>query len=150
MSPKKIKKPNALNKGEILFGDKTSSEKLSRLGKVYEEQDNLYDAIDFYERAKDKEAAAALAQIARKQGNAFLLKKCLRVTETELSAGEWNALATEAEAAGNKANAAIFYQEGGQPQETARVREEAGIVVPSLDHLGAEPLQETEEEQEED
>jgi|GEM_PF-933308 len=141
MANKVPKKFTVLAKGEFLYGNKTQPERLSGMGALYQEQGCLYDAIDFYEMAKDQDAASHLAELAKEEGNAFLLRRCLRVMGSTPSEAEWIALAQRAESQNRMADAAIFFEQGGQPLEAIRIREVTGIVLPSLEKLGAETLQ---------
>ena len=129
--------PDALSKIHILYGGKTSPEALSSHGRAFEEAGHLYDAIDFFEEAEDKEGAGRVLQVALAEGNAFLVKRASRVMGSPPGREALLSAARAADEKGFRASAASLYEEAGETEQAARIRAEAGIQLPSRESLGA-------------
>lgn len=97
---------SCLEKRELLNDQGASAELLHSWGEYYEAAGSLYDAVDFYEKAKAGEALAHLLGRAREEGNVFLFRRLTRFLGLAPGGDEWAALAVRAEELGKSAFAA--------------------------------------------
>ena len=72
------------------------------------------DAVDFYEKAKDREALARLLDVVREEGDVFLLGRISRILSLELGENDWLSVAERAEKLGKTAFAAEAYRRAGR------------------------------------
>lgn len=87
-------------------------------GKIYEEADLVYDAVDFYEKAGAKEALTALMEKARDEGDFFLFFRACRALGREAAPEEWIAVGKRAEELGKTSLAEQAYRRGGVRTES--------------------------------
>jgi hypothetical protein len=71
--------PGPVEKRDILFGVKKPTQAaLIEMGKKFEAQDWLSDALDFYHQASDRDSISTLQKKAALEGQFFLLSKACR------------------------------------------------------------------------
>lgn len=92
--------PKPLRRREVLYGPNTPPEELVRLGRAYEQEGRLDDALQFYEQARDREGLGRMKTAAVKDGNAFALKRVAKCLPELVAQADWEALIARAEAAG--------------------------------------------------
>jgi hypothetical protein len=109
---------SCLEKRDLLNQPAASIETLSSWGGKYEEAGSVFDALDFYAKANNREALERLLKLASDEGDVFLFKQVCRVLKYEPGAEEWLAVAKKAEELGKLAFAAQAYRLGGH-EETA-------------------------------
>ncbi|MGV8073581.1 MAG: hypothetical protein AB2L11_03320 [Syntrophobacteraceae bacterium] len=107
---------NCLKKRDLLNQSAVSAEVLIRWGHSFEESGMLYDAVNFYEKAKDQEALSRLRTEALNEGNVFLFKRLCHLTGHEASRDEWAQIARRAEESGKFAFAAEAFHKSGDDE----------------------------------
>lgn len=69
--------PSQKTKQQLLFAKEKNEKLLSEYGRKYVQAGWLCDAVDFFARAGDQEGLQGVRQLAREQGDIFLLRRCL-------------------------------------------------------------------------
>lgn len=107
-----------LEKRDLLNQPAASLETLSYWGRKLEESGSVFDAVDLYEKANEREALDRLLKDALNEGDTFLFRRICRSLKHEPGREEWLVLAKRAEDLGKYAFAAQAYRQGGD-EETA-------------------------------
>jgi hypothetical protein len=100
--------PDVKEKTKRLYAKDAAPEVLSAQAEQYLAAGWLSDAIDFFDRAKDKQGLEKVMARAIDEGDAFLLRRCLKCLGKEDKDGEWGRLAEKALALGKL----MFAREG--------------------------------------
>ncbi len=87
---------NYIKKRDMLHADKSSPESLSAIGREFLAVERFSDALDFFEKAKDKAGIAEIKKIALASGDAFLLARLDRFDRELVSTADWEAAARKA------------------------------------------------------
>jgi len=111
---------NCLEKRDLLNQAVVSLETLSSWGRHYEEAGLAYDAVNFYEKAGDRDALARLLESAGRDGDIVLFSRICRILEREVTQEEWLSLSKSAEAAGKYAFAGEARRRGGVEESSER------------------------------
>lgn len=98
--------PNAIDRRNILYGDKTPKERLIQLGEAYLEADRWLDALEFFARAEHAPGLDRVREHAVASGDAFLAVRMEQLGCDPLAADQWAALGAKAEADGKHSFAA--------------------------------------------
>lgn len=107
---------SCLEKRELLNQSATSVDSLARWGRQFEDQGSVFDAVDFYAKANDREALDRLMKRAAGEGDVFLFKQVCRALKYEPGREEWIEIAKKAEEAGKLSLAAQAYRMGGEEE----------------------------------
>ena len=91
---------SCLEKRDLLNQPAVSVDTLMQWGDRFLEAGFVYDAVNFYEKAGAKEALMRLLEMARNDGDVFLLRRLCALLGREPSADEWLAVAEQAERQG--------------------------------------------------
>jgi hypothetical protein len=91
---------SCLEKRDLLNQPAASVDTLMQWGDRFLEAGFVYDAVNFYEKAGAKEALMRLLEMARNDGDVFLLRRLCALLGREPSADEWLAVAEQAERQG--------------------------------------------------
>ncbi|MGA2401870.1 MAG: hypothetical protein ABSG91_09195 [Syntrophobacteraceae bacterium] len=108
-----------LEKRDMLNRSAVSADLLLRWGKLYEEEGQINDAIDFYERSNSTESLGKLLASARLEGDAFVYARIMKALGRQAPADEWISLGKRAAELGKDAFAREAFKRGGL--ETAEV-----------------------------
>lgn len=123
-----VRLPRPLERREILYGQSTPRDRLLELAEAYLAKGLLFDAVEFYAAAKDREGLAKIKAIAIKEGDAFLLRRVHETMPSEVSSADWQALEASARALGKELYAERASKGGTPPppplQEEAKLGEE--------------------------
>lgn len=109
---------SCLEKRDLLNEAAVSLESVLSWGQHYEEVGSLYEAVDFYEKAGEREALVRILGKARDVGNLFLFHRICRILGHQPGSEEWLALASRAEQLGKLTFAAEAYRLGGVPHDS--------------------------------
>jgi hypothetical protein len=109
-----------LDKRDLLNQSAVSIDALVMWGRSFEEEDLIYDAIDFYDKANAKDDLKRLLDKAVEEGNVFLFKRLCRVVGKEATSDQWLSLARRAEELGLDAFAAEAYRQTEDQGATPR------------------------------
>ncbi len=104
---------SCLDKRELLNQSAVSVDKLLKWAVLYEQEGMLSDAVDFYERANAAESLEKLLNVAREEGDTFLVGRILRALNREIPAQEWVSLGERARELGKHAYAREALRRGG-------------------------------------
>jgi len=107
---------SCLDKRDLLNQPAASLETLSYWGRKFEEAGSVFDAVDFYAKANEREALDRLLKSALDEGDAFLFKQICRALKYETGPKEWLALAKRAEELGKYAFAAQAFRQAGEEE----------------------------------
>ena len=91
---------SCLEKRDLLNQPAASVDTLMQWGDRFLEAGFVYDAVNFYEKAGAREALMRLLEMARNDGDVFLLRRLCALLGREPSADEWLAVAEQAERQG--------------------------------------------------
>ena len=111
---------SCLDKRDLLNQPAASIETLSYWGQKFEEAGSVFDAVDFYVKANQREALDRLLKSALEEGDAFLYKQIGRALKFEPSPQEWLVLAKRAEELGKFAFAAQACRQAGEEEQAER------------------------------
>ncbi len=87
--------PDLKQKLKLLFGN-LSKEKLIEWGERYLQAGWISDALDFFVEAEHIEGFKQVRALAVKEGDAFILRRCLKEMDVSADEGEWKALGESA------------------------------------------------------
>ena len=78
-----------LKKRDLLHGPKVSASVLSAAGREYLSRQAYSDALDFFEKARDREGLEQIKAVALKNGDSFLLARLERFDQTLVTQTDW-------------------------------------------------------------
>lgn len=135
--------PDPLRRREILYGKDTPRERLVEIGDRHLAAGQAYDALDFFEQAKDPEGLKKIKRWAIEQGEAPALHRVEKQIPGEVSTSDWGELAERAAAAG-KAISELRAREGASDAEGAKraAAAVAGAGLPRIVERFAAPEEE--------
>ncbi len=119
---KKQDLPGFARKRDILFGRKTSRERMRQTGEQFLEAGRYYDALEFIQRAEADDLARRIVATAIDAGDAALLMRAKKVLGEAAMDEEWTRTAANAEKAGLYAAAYLAHSRAGHEEEAARLR----------------------------
>jgi len=119
---KKQELPGFRRKREILFGKKTSKEKLRETAEQFLEAGRYYDALEFIERADAPALARKIVRLAMDAGDTPLLMRAKKVLREDVTEEEWSRVAANAEKAGLYSAAWLAHSKAGHEEQAARLR----------------------------
>ena len=114
---------SCLEKRDLLNQPAVSVDTLMQWGDRFLEAGFVYDAVNFYEKAGAREALTRLLEMARNDGDAFLLRHLCALLGREPNAEEWVAVAEQAERLGKDYFAWKGYLGAGDQDRSDAVRE---------------------------
>ena len=88
---------NYIKKRDFLHHEKTSVAALTRTGREFFALERYSDALDFFEKARDKEDIAKIKAVALERGDTFLLARLDRYDRTLVTPADWEAAAVRAD-----------------------------------------------------
>ncbi len=118
---KKHELPGFYEKRKILFGAKTTPERMRQTGKLFMDAERYDDALEFFERAKADDLTRQIAQVAMERGNVLLYMRAKKVLAERIAEQEWSRLAASAEEAGQYAGARVAHLKAGHEEDAARL-----------------------------
>src|SRR5690348_5654206 len=89
-----------IKKRDLLHSEKSSAATLAGVGNEFLQLKRYSDALDFFEKAKDKTGVEKIKQIAMDSGDTFLLSRLDRYDREMVSKADWEAAGQKAEALG--------------------------------------------------
>ncbi len=116
------KLPGFYEKRKILFGARTTPEKMRETGRLFMEAGRYDDALEFFERCAAEDLARRIAAQALEAGDAPLFMRAKRVLREAITDEEWSRLAATAEKAGAQSMAYVAHLKAGHEEEAARLR----------------------------
>ncbi len=102
-----------LEKRDMLNRSAVSADQLLRWGKLYEEEGQINDAIDFYEKSNSSEPLERLIALAHQEGDAFVYARIMKALGRQATADEWISLGKMAAELGKDAFAREAFKRGG-------------------------------------
>lgn len=121
--------PGFYPKRKLLFGARTSPEKLREVGEMFMAAERYDEALEFFERGRADQPARRIAEMAMLAGNVPLYMRAKRVLREQITEGEWTGIAERAEHAGAFSMAYVAHSKAGHEEEAARLRR----LVPGMD-----------------
>jgi hypothetical protein len=113
---------SCLEKRDLLNQPAASVDALVEWGDRYLRAGFIHDALGFYEKAGALEALPSLLEIAKSEGDAFLLRRVCAVLGHEPTAEEWLAVAEQAERFGKQRFACKGYEAAGAQDRCEALR----------------------------
>ncbi len=117
-----------LEKRDMLNRSAVSVDQLLKWGRLYEEEWQINDAIDFYEKANSSKSLEDLLSLSFREGDAFNYARIMKVLGRQAPAEEWISLGKRAAELGKDAFAREAFKRGGL--ETAEIAESQDIQAP--------------------
>ncbi|MCD6417023.1 MAG: hypothetical protein J7M08_10085 [Planctomycetes bacterium] len=121
--PKKDELPGFYTKRKILFGSKTSKQKLRETGSRFMERERYDDALEFFQRCGADDLTRQVASAAVEAGNTPLYLRAKRVLGEPPEEDDLSRLALAAEQAGIYSAAWLAHHKAGHEQEAQRLRQ---------------------------
>jgi hypothetical protein len=119
---KKRDLPDFAEKRKILFGAKTTPEKLRETGMLFLEAERYDDALEFFQRCDAQDLARKVAEQAMSTGNVPLYMRARRVLREPVEADEWARLAAAAEKQGRISMAYVACLKAGDQAGAERLK----------------------------
>jgi len=119
---KKRDLPGFRAKRKLLFGAKTSPERMREAGEMFMAAERYDDALEFFARCEGHEPTRKIAGLAMEAGNVALYMRAMRILGEEITEGQWTQLAANAERAGAFTMAHVAHRKAGHEEEAARLR----------------------------
>ena len=113
---------NCLEKRDLLNQPAASVDALVEWGDRYLDAGSVHDALGFYEKAGALEALGPLLELAKSEGDAFLLRRVCAVLGREPTSEEWLAVAEQAERLHKKNFACKAYEAAGAQDRCEALR----------------------------
>jgi hypothetical protein len=88
--------PDYREKQKILYIDRRSTEELIACGDRSLEANRIFDALEFYQKAKHPPGLEKIVETAISTGDTMLFEQAARALHRECSAEEWNRLGQRA------------------------------------------------------
>jgi len=137
--------PTFAAKQKLLHGKDQTSETQIAVGDDLFEAGQLYDALDFYARARSDDGIGRVRERAIDEADPLLFKLVLRKLKSEAGADEWRTLGNNALDVGKKLCAEEAFRMAGDWQTVARLRGE--VVAEEREAAGEEDDEEEEDEE---
>jgi mannitol/fructose-specific phosphotransferase system IIA component (Ntr-type) len=83
-------------KQKLLYTDKTCPEILKKCGDLLREQGRISDALDFYQKADDREGLQKIKDMALESGDVMLFQQAAKGLGIELKPKDWEDIAQKA------------------------------------------------------
>jgi hypothetical protein len=116
------KLPGFYEKRKILFGPKTTPEKMRETGKLLMDAGRHDDALEFFERCAADDLTRLIAAEAMNAGDAPLFMRAKKVLKELITEDEWTRLAASAEKASAYSMAYVAHLKAGHEEEATRLR----------------------------
>jgi tetratricopeptide (TPR) repeat protein len=110
-----------LKKRDLLNSDRNDPVHLAQLGTAYLEEGRISDAIEFLEKARDREGLDSILARCLEDGDVFLFGKVAKILDVSPDPDQWIKLGDRALSLGKLHFARAAYREGGAPEKLARV-----------------------------
>ncbi len=78
-----------LKKRDLLHGPKVTPATLAATGREFLNRQAYSDALDFFEKARDREGIARIKEVALENGDAFLLARLERFESALVTPADW-------------------------------------------------------------
>ncbi|MEW6187624.1 MAG: hypothetical protein AB1585_17985 [Thermodesulfobacteriota bacterium] len=115
-----------LKKRDLLHNPNASAEELKRLGKEYLEDGRAVDALDFFEKAGDREGITRIRDVSLEQGDTFLLQQTAKLLQEPLSEKAWRTAGEKALGEGRFRQALTAFQALGDEQKIEEIQAQLG------------------------
>jgi len=114
--------PGFFEKRKILFGKKTSAERIREAGVGFMEAERYDDALEFLARCGAMDLVRKIADIALQRGDTPLFMRAKRILTEPTSEQEWDTLARNALDAGMIANAYVAMRQAGKQEQAEELK----------------------------
>ena len=122
-----------LERRTLLHAPGTPKARLLQWAEALLEEGSLYEALDFFERARDTAGLERVRDAAIAEGNAHLLAWIQRNSLCETSPVQWLQTGENAAKSGKFLYAVRAFEKANQPARAAEVRRAAGLPEPGDD-----------------
>lgn len=102
-----------LEKRDLLNRSAVSTDRLLEWGRIFEQQELINDAVDFYIKAGSSEDLEKLLSAALGDGDVFIYTRLARALGRKVTADEWMSLGKRAAELGKNAYARDAFKKGG-------------------------------------
>jgi hypothetical protein len=89
-----------LKKRDLLHNPQAGDNELSQHGQEYLAQERLADALDFFEKARNREGIQQIRDRSIQEGDPFLLQQTSKLLQIKVDQGEWRRAGEKALAEG--------------------------------------------------
>jgi hypothetical protein len=89
-----------LKKRDMLHNPQAEGSELSQYGQEYLSHDRLADALDFFEKAQDREGIKLIRERSIKEGDPFLLQQTSKLLQEKIDPENWRQVGAKAQAEG--------------------------------------------------
>jgi hypothetical protein len=91
---------NCLKKRDLLHNPQAGGDELSQYGQEYLNQDRPADALDFFEKAEDREGVSQVREISIQEGEPLLLQQTSKLLKEKVAPEVWEKVGSKALADG--------------------------------------------------
>ena len=109
--------PGFKEKREILFGKRSSPQKMLETGIKFMEAERYDDALEFFSQVEADELVRKIADVALKSGDTSLYMRAKKVLGEEITQQQWDTLAFNALHQGSVSKAYVAKLEAGKQEE---------------------------------
>ncbi|HEY3324871.1 MAG TPA: hypothetical protein VGP72_30745 [Planctomycetota bacterium] len=96
-----------IKKRDLLHSEKTPKATLSKIGREFLSLERFSDALDFFEKAQDRDGIEQIKRVALDRGDTFLLARLDRLDRAMVTREDWERAAQTAEL-GHRESMALF------------------------------------------
>ncbi len=111
--------PDYNKKQRLLYVDKTTAKTLSEYGARFLEGGRLHDAMEFFQRAGDREAITGIASLAEESGDVMLFQQARKALGDAVSPEDWNRIGEKAFSLKKFVFASYAFEKAGNAQRSA-------------------------------
>jgi len=114
--------PDSVKKRDILYGDDTDPAELSDLGRQYLAEERFWEAVEFFDRAKDDTGIADVKTAGIELADSYLLRRLEKMEIGDVTEADWLSLAENGLAAEKVRDAIEGFERGGQTDRAEDLR----------------------------
>jgi hypothetical protein len=130
--------PDSVKKRDILYGDNTDPEELSELGGLYLAEERFWEAVEFYDAAKDDTGIAKVKNAGIEMADSYLLRRLEKMEIGNVTESDWLSLAENALTAEKIRDAIEGFERGGQSERAEDLRSSLNQIEEVSENEGEE------------
>ena len=137
--------PDSVKKRDILYGDSTDPDELSELGGLYLAEERFWEAVEFYDAAKDDTGIAKVKNAGIEMADSYLLRRLEKMEIGNVTESDRLSLAENALTAEKIRDAIEGFERGGQSERAEDLRSSLNQIEEVSENEGEEGEREEDE-----
>ena len=130
--------PDSVKKRDILYGDSTDPDELSELGGLYLAEERFWEAVEFYDAAKDDTGIAKVKNAGIEMADSYLLRRLEKMEIGNVTESDRLSLAENALTAEKIRDAIEGFERGGQSERAEDLRSSLNQIEEVSENEGEE------------